>query len=97
MNNNLDLNKNFCYTNASQQIYLNSSNADIFLNKTMKSNLTFFFEDALSFDKHTMTKKFSIVNAQFPVSYYLINNSNNKISISIQGASAIVYTFPNGN
>jgi len=97
MSNNLDINKNFCYTNASQQIYLNSANADIYLNNTMKSNLTFFFEDPLTFDKHSMTKKFSIVNAQFPVSYYLINNSNNQISISIQGASAIVYIFPVGN
>jgi hypothetical protein len=97
MSNNLDVNKNFCYTNASSQIYLNSSNADLYLNGTMKSNLTFFFQDVLTFDRHIMTKKFSIVNAQFPVSYYLINDSNNKIIINIQSDAGIVYTFPNGN
>ena len=97
MSNKLNVSQNYCYTNASTQIYLNSSNADMYLNGTMKSNLTFFFEDPLTFDNHTMTKKFSIVNAQFPVSYYLINSSNNQIVISIQGATGIIYTFPVGN
>ena len=99
MSKKLNVSQNYCYTNASSQIYLNSANADMLLNGTMKSNLTFFFEDPLIFDNHTMTKKFSIVNAQFPVSYYLINDSNNKIHITLtqEGQQLYVYTFPNGN
>jgi hypothetical protein len=88
----IDLNKNFMYTNQSSQIYLNSSNAAIFLNGSMKSNVTFFFDDAITYDQHTMTKKLSIVNAQFPVSFYLINSLNNEIIMN-----GIKYIFPNGN
>ena len=92
MSEHLDVNKNFIYTNQSTQIYLNSSNAGIFLNGSMKSNVTFFFDDVITYDQHTMTKKLSIVNAQFPVSFYLINNLNNKIIVNSN-----TYLFPNGN
>lgn len=92
MSDSIDVNNNLCYTNSSTQIYLNSANADIYLNNNMKSNVTFFFEDPLTFDRHTMTKKFSVVNAVFPMSFYCINNRNNNIIIN--GGN---YTFPNGN
>ena len=90
--NSIDLNKNFMYTNQSSQIYLNSSNAKIFLNGSMKSNVTFYFDDAITYDQHTMTKKLSIVNGQFPVSFYLINSLNNEIIMN-----GVTYIFPNGN
>lgn len=99
-NNNLDVNNHFCYTNDSKQINLNSSNASIYLNlnKSMKSNVTFFFDNPLIYNEtHTLIKKFSIVNCVFPVSYYLINDSNNYIIISVNGQPNITYTFPNGN
>ena len=92
MSDSIDVNNNFCYTNSSTQIYLNSANADIYLNNSMKSNVTFFFEDPLTFDRHSMTKKFSVVNAVFPMSFYTINNRNNNVIIN--GGN---YTFPNGN
>jgi hypothetical protein len=84
---------NFTYQNIeSTQLYLNSANANIFLNSSMKSNLIFFFSDPVIINKNTIGLKFSIVNAQFPKSWYLINNTNNKIIIN-----SIAYYFPNGN
>ena len=97
MNNNLDINNNYIYTNDSKQIHLNSSNASVFFGGSMKSNVVFFFSNPFTYQKDTIIKKFSIVNAQIPVSYYLINNSNNYIIISVNGQPNITYTFQNGN
>ena len=36
---------------GSTQIYLNSANADIFLNQSKKSNVVFFFTNVLKIDK----------------------------------------------
>ena len=78
------------------QLYLNSSNANIYLNKSKKSNVVFFFTNILSLDKKSIEKKISIVNAQIPVSWYLINNTNNSIVFTVQGVQNS-YLFPNGN
>lgn len=76
----------------SNQIYINSSNADLYLNGSMKSNITFFFNDVISTNKRMVEKRISIVNCQFPVSYYLINNTNNQIIIN-----GVIKYFPIGN
>ena len=78
------------------QIYLNSNLADIKLNGTYKSNVAFFFKDVLKLKKNTIEMRVSVVNAEFPVSWYLINEYNNNISITI-GGNTINYTFPVGN
>ena len=78
MNNN---NISFQST-GSTQIYLNSENADIFLNQSKKSNVVFFFTNVLKIDKKSVEMKLSIVNAQIPVSWYLINDTNNRIYFS---------------
>ena len=69
-------------TKTSTQIYLNSSTADIYMNGTMKSNLVFFFEDPLQIGKHAYELRLSVVNAQMPISWYLINDTNNVIKIN---------------
>jgi hypothetical protein len=81
---------------GSTQIYLNSANADIFLNKSNKSNVVFFFTNVLKIDQKSVEMKLSVVNAQIPVSWYLINDTNNKIYFSVNGVQNNYY-FPNGN
>ena len=92
MNNN---NISFQST-GSTQIYLNSANADIFLNQSKKSNVVFFFTNVLKIDKKSVEMKLSVVNAQIPVSWYLINDTNNRIYFSVNGVQNN-YFFPNGN
>lgn len=81
---------------GSTQIYLNSANADIFLNKSNKSNVVFFFTNILQIDKKSVEMKLSVVNAQIPVSWYLINDTNNRIYFIVNGVPNN-YLFPNGN
>lgn len=80
----------------SSQIYLNSANADIAINGTSKSNCVFFFKDALKIEKNAIEMRVSVVDAQIPVSWYLVNDTNNKLSITIADTTT-TYTFPNGN
>ena len=80
------------------QLYLNSSNANIYLNKTKKSQVVFFFNNVLKIDKNSIEMKLSLVNAQIPVSWFLINDSNNRIAISVLNDHNFnTYYFPNGN
>lgn len=80
----------------SHQLYLNSGLADIYLNGTSKSNITFFFKDALRIKRNTIEMRLSVVSAEFPISWYLINASNNNINITVNGITTS-YNFPIGN
>lgn len=88
MNNNL-ISYQSIYSN---QIYLNSGLGDIYLNGSKKSNIAFFFKDVLKNKNNTIETRLSVVNAEFPISWYLINESNNNIIIN-----NISYLFPVGN
>lgn len=83
-------------TETSTQIYLNSSTADIYLNSTMRSNVVFLFQNPITINKNAIEMKVSIVNAQVPVSWYLINNTNNKFNITVSGVKSSYY-FKIGN
>ena len=76
----------------SSQIYINSNTADIYLNNTMKSNVVFFFKQPVQLNKNALEMRVSLVNAQIPMSFYNINNTNNTIYIS-----GVKYNFPIGN
>jgi hypothetical protein len=92
MNNN-----NVSYQSIySTQIYLNSSLVDLYLNGTSKSNVTFFFKDVLRMQRNTIETRLSVVSAEFPISWYLINQTNNNIIITIGGITTS-YSFPIGN
>jgi hypothetical protein len=80
----------------SKQLYLNSKDADIFMNKTMKSQVVFFFTDILKRQRNTIETRVSIVNAQIPVSWYLINSTNNTFKVTVNSVTT-AYTFPVGN
>lgn len=83
-------------SNLSTQIYLNSNDASIFHNNSMKSHVSFFIQDLSNAINDVIDAKISIANAQIPVSYYNINNTNNIINISINNVITS-YTFPIGN
>jgi len=78
------------------QIYLNSSQADIYKNGTMKSNVKFFINNLINVHKNSIDSKISVANAQFPNSFYLINSTNNQMGIYKNGVYNI-YTFQVGN
>jgi len=81
---------------TSTQIYLNSEYADIYMNGTMKSSVVFFFKNPIQINKNSIEMRLSVVNAQIPVSWYLINSNNNMITITISGVSTTYY-FKQGN
>ena len=92
-------NESISYQTIQQtQIYLNAENADIDINGTMKSNQVFFFPNTIKIEKTAIEMRLSLVNAQIPVSWYLINSTNNLFMISINnGLSYTTYYFPTGN
>jgi len=82
---------------TSTQVYLNSEDADIYLNGTMKSNVTFFIKDFINVGENTIDAKISVSNAQIPVSYTLINSTNNYLNVTLSGGTLTRYNFANGN
>lgn len=75
------------------QLYMNSGNADIYMNGTIyKSSCVFFFEELLKISRQAIEMSVSVVSAQFPYSFYIINQFNNHIVID-----GINYYFPYGN
>ncbi len=65
----------------SRQINLSSSSATV-KNNTMNSVLLFRLPGLLKKDKNILYNVISLVHAQIPLSYYLINSTNNIINIS---------------
>ena len=58
-------------------VTLNSKNATL-NNSTMKSNVNFNFISLLKDDNDILRTYVSVLNAQIPISFYVINSSNNK-------------------
>lgn len=69
---------------------------DMFMNGSMKSNVCFCFQNPILIDKNTIEMRLSVVNAQLPISWYLINSNNNQIIITINSISTTYY-FKQGN
>lgn len=59
-------------------ITLNSANASL-LNSTMKSNVSFNFIGLLKEEDDIVRSYISVINAQIPMSFYVITSSNNKL------------------
>jgi hypothetical protein len=78
-------------------ITLNSANASL-INSTMKSNVSFNFIGLLKEEDDIVRSYISIINAQFPMSFYVITNSNNKLCFSkTMPMQVIDLIVPNGN
>jgi hypothetical protein len=78
------------------QIFLNSGHANAYYNSTQKSLLSFNLKDIISLEKNCLEVRLSLVNAQFPYSFYQINANNNKFYLYYNGITQTIY-FPYGN
>jgi len=68
-------------------------NANTYMNGTMKSNVIFYIPNLLeNSNKNVIEMRLSLVNAQIPQSWYLINSSNDTLYIN-----SIKISVPHGN
>ena len=78
-------------------ITLNSKNATL-MNSTLKSSVNFNFVSVLKEEDDIVRSYISVINAQIPMSYYLITSSNNKLSYNTMSPVMITdLIIPVGN
>ena len=82
--------------NKNKLITLNSKYG-IQNNGTYKSNLLFNFKNLLSDEQHMLKSEVIVLNAQIPVSFYVINEYNNVLTISGSGILTTSITVDTGN
>jgi len=80
----------------SRIISLNSSYA-ILLNSTYKSWVKFQFSGLLKEEDDILKIELSLVNAQIPISWYIINYTNNMFKIKLGNNTEQIFTIPVGN
>ena len=79
-------------------VVLNSAYANKKYNSTQNSNLEFSFIGLLKQDDDIVRTEISILNAQIPISFYIINSYNNKLFFTYGGVSkSITITYGNYN
>ena len=74
-----------------------SSKYGIQQNGTYKSHLMFNFKNLLSDDQQVLKSEVIVLNAQIPVSFYVINDYNNVLTISGSGILTTSITIDTGN
>ena len=80
-----------------QIITLNSANATL-INSTLKSSVSFNFIGLLKEDDDIVRTYISIINAQIPMSFYVINSSNNLLCYNTMSpVQVMTLTVPFGN
>lgn len=79
------------YITDSKQVNLCSSSA-LINNGTKNSQMTFKLNGLLTKEKSILYNQISIPHCQIPISYYLVNSTNNQLSMSTG-----TYTLTNGN
>ena len=65
-------------------ITLNSANASL-VNSTLKSSVSFNFIGLLKEEDDIVRSYISVINAQIPMSFYIINSTNNKLVFNPMG------------
>jgi hypothetical protein len=75
---------------------LNSKYASTYINGSAKSNVQFNFIGLLKDEADIIRTSLSILNAQIPVSFYIITDNNNKFSY-IDYTTDLLITIPVGN
>jgi hypothetical protein len=81
--------------NDSRIIILNSSTATT-NNSTMNSNVFFPFLGLLKEDTNIQSNSIQLIDAQMPMSFYIINTTNNVLTYVVSSVSYII-TIPVGN
>ena len=74
-----------------------SSKYGIQQNGTYKSHLMFNFKNLLSDEQQMLKSEVIVLNAQIPVSFYVINEYNNVLTISGSGILTTTITIDTGN
>jgi len=74
-----------------------SSKYGIQQNGTYKSHLLFNFKNLLSDEQQYLKSEVIVLNAQIPVSFYVINDYNNVLTISGSGILTTTITIDTGN
>ena len=68
------------------------------LNSTLKSSASFNFIGLLKEEDDIVRSYISIINAQIPMSFYVINSTNNKIVFNPMGGGSVTDVYvPIGN
>jgi len=80
----------------SKQISL-SSNSATSKNGSLNSSLYFNLNNILKKDQDILYNLISVVHCEIPVSFYVINSTNNKLRIKIGTNPSVPYTLTNGN
>ena len=90
------MNRQTYQTIYSSQIFLNSSQASEYYNDNRNSSLKFELKDVIKDQNDILEVRLSLVNAQFPYSFYNIYSGNDNFNITINSVLT-TYTFPHGN
>jgi hypothetical protein len=78
-------------------INLYSKDAVVLYNTTYLSNVLFDFKNVITEHDDVQYITCGVLNAQIPVSFYTINDSNNKLNFSYAGGAMETITITNGN
>lgn len=87
---------NSTYTD-SRLINISSGSADSLMNGTLLSSCVFGFPGLLKDEQDILYTQISLLNAQIPISYYIINEYNNKLSYQIETDGIQTAYFEYGN
>ena len=81
----------------SRLINIDSDNADIYNNSSFHSYMVYFFKGLLTEDDDRLYSQISIQSAQFPVSFYVVNYSNNTLRYQYHNLPITTISFDVGN
>ena len=81
----------------SRLINIDSDNADIYNNSNLRSDMVYFFKGLLTEDDDRLYSQISIQSAQFPVSFYVVNYSNNTLRYQYHNLPITTISFDVGN
>lgn len=78
-------------------IAITSQSATIKKNDTYLSNLRYEFGQYLTDEPDIIHRQVQLLNAQIPVSFYVINSTNNQFTLKLGAGVLTTYTIPVGN
>lgn len=81
----------------SRLINISSDSADIVVNGELLSSCIFYFTGMLKNEEDILYTQISIMNAQIPISYYIINEYNSALRYQIGDGDILTVNFEYGN
>jgi len=77
-------------------VIIDSRNGTVFNNGSMNSSIEYQLDDAVRRPRDAKSMSVSVLKFTCPISFYQINSSNNKLSITMNG-NTLIYSLPYGN